>query len=981
MTDADRLQQVESLFHDALARPSGERAIFLAAVCGADAALLSHVRALLAAHERSGDFIDLPIAGLAAERLMPEPAVSLAGRQLGAYRVLGLLGRGGMGEVYLAEDTRLGRRVAIKFLPAEFVNNTDRLRRFEREARAASSLNHPNIVTVHDVGLVDDGRFIVSEYIEGRTLREHLAAGKMSVEEALRTALQIAAALSAAHTAGIIHRDIKPENVMLRRDGLVKVLDFGLAKLTEVGDLRSAETSTNPGQVMGTVSYMSPEQARGLDVDARADIWSLGVVLYEMSVGQPPFSGRTIAEVFAALLDQAPPPLRVSLPAAPDDLQEIISRALEKDCEARYQSVSDFAADLERLRHNIESGAEIHTPPPSPQLPSRHNQPDGAPPESRAGQRARRASRTAWFRHGGLLPAVLALLAGLGWGVFKVGGSLLARGPVATPVTMAFSSAPGSKNFACFSPDGSQLAYTWDGALPERKGKFDIYIKVIGAGEPLRLTTAPEDDVQPAWSPDGRYIAFLRDYIGSRSNYGVFLVPALGGAERKLTDAYSGPSWSPDGKMLAICSPGVASHPSGVALYSIETGEQRRLTTATPDFTDLNPTFSPDGRSIAFVRRFGLHFHDLYVIPTAGGTPKRITFDKHAIDGLTWTADSREIVYSANRTDGRNLWRVPVSGGTAQRIFVTGQNPSFPTISRQGSRLAYLDCYFDFNIYQLEGLGFAGRDVPGRFGAPKIILLSSREDSSPQFSPDGAKIVFVSQRGGNEEIWVSDGEGKNPVQLTSLSSLTGTPRWSPDGLRIAFDSLSRGSADIYLISAEGGAVRQVTTEPSAESVPSWSRDGRWLYFNSDRSGKREIWKMPVGGGPAIQLTHGGGFEGFESPDGKLFYFSKGHHVYGIWSIPIEGGEAELVPELKQVGYWRSWGVVNEGIYFLTKEETPRQTVKFFSFATRQITPLATVEKEPVRWLPSLTLSPDGRRLLYAQQDHEVYDILLMENFR
>ncbi len=504
---------------------------------------------------------------------------------------------------------------------------------------------------------------------------------------------------------------------------------------------------------------------------------------------------------------------------------------------------------------------------------------------------------------------------------------------------------------------------------------------MIGVGEPLRRTTAPEEDLYPAWAPDGKYIAFLRFYGGElQGRHELYLIPALSGKERKLADAaYSGISWAPDSKTLAFSSASTTEEPSGVYLLSVETGERRKLTTASvsPLSYDVFPTFSPDGKNVAFLRYYSSSSLDIYVVPATGGTPKQLTFDKSDIRGLTWTADSRELVYTVNR----ELRRIPAAGGASERIPISGQNPSYPSISRQGNRLAYVNEYNDSNIYLYEGLGFAGKSAPGKFGEATLILPSNLEDTSPQFSPDGRWIVFVSFRNDGEDLWISDSDGKNPAQLTNLKSPTGTPRWSPDGRWIVFDSRSRGSADIYVISPDGGQPRAITTESSAETKPSWSSDGKWIYFNSNRSGKDQIWKIPAAGGAAQQVTKSGAFEGFEAPDGQTFYFSKGRRVYGIWSMPVAGGEEKPVPELGQAGYWRSWGVLKEGIYYITKEETKQQTIRFFSFATRRTSPLLAVDKEPLIWNPGLSLSADGRLLLYAQLDYVVDDILLLENFR
>ena len=360
-----RLQQIEELFHSALALEAGRRADFLARVCDGDEALREEVESLLKSHSLAESFIEHPAADVAAELLAAGRVRLEAGRLVGHYKIGRLLGEGGMGEVYLAEDVRLGRPVALKLLPAPFIAEAERVRRFENEARAASALNHPNIVTIHEIGQTDSLHFIATEFVDGETLRAHTAGARMTTGQALDVALQVASALQAAHEAGIVHRDVKPENIMLRRDRIVKVLDFGLAKLASpraAAEADEAQTQsairTNPGVIMGTVAYMSPEQARGLDVDERTDIWSLGVVLYEMVTGRQPFDGATPTDVIISVAGREPEPLAGYAPDVPARLEEIVRKSLAKDREERYQTAEEMLGDLKSLRHGLEIEAE-----------------------------------------------------------------------------------------------------------------------------------------------------------------------------------------------------------------------------------------------------------------------------------------------------------------------------------------------------------------------------------------------------------------------------------------------------------------------------------------------------------------------------------------------------------------------------------------------------------------------------------------------
>lgn len=364
----ERWQTIKELFHSALEREPASRASFLEEACGGDEPLRHEVESLIAAHEQPAGIIDESIFGLAADLLAVEQPVVVKGHRIGPYKIIHQIGRGGMGEVYLAQDSRLGRRIAIKLLPTRFTSDTDRVRRFRREARAASALNHPNILTIHEIDELDGIHFIATEFVEGHTLRALIQSSAIKPGMILDVAVQVASALAAAHQAGIVHRDIKPENVMLRHDGYVKVLDFGLAKLAErqvTKDDSGASfisMTTSPGIVLGTLSYMSPEQARGLPVDARTDIFSLGVMLYEMITGTVPFAAPTTGDALVALLEREPPPLAERAPDAPAEFQRILSKALAKEREDRYQTANEMLAELKALKQELELSVKLRRP-------------------------------------------------------------------------------------------------------------------------------------------------------------------------------------------------------------------------------------------------------------------------------------------------------------------------------------------------------------------------------------------------------------------------------------------------------------------------------------------------------------------------------------------------------------------------------------------------------------------------------------------
>lgn len=733
---------------------------------------------------------------------------------------------------------------------------------------------------------------------------------------------------------------------------------------------------------MGTAYYMSPEQARGLRVDARTDIFSLGVVLYEMIAGQAPFDGVNAIEVMGAILNREPEPLPPRL--VPRELERIVAKALRKDRDERYQTSKDLLIDLKALKHELEFQAEFER--------KTHSGASGAAKSEQASADTMRIEaadthQTALYSTGApvkrrkpalaVILAVMVAVAGLGFGLYQ----FIARNQTSTrsvPRIVPFTSFPGVEFRVSFSPDGNQLAFDWNG---EKEDNYDIYAKLVDSSALLRLTTNPARDHSPAWAPDGRNIAFLRSLqlpsMGGVMD--VYLVSALGGAERKLAEGIrvgepQSLSWSPDGKFLALSDKSSADGPDSIVLLEVATGGKRRLTDPSTQISgDSTPAFSPDGRSLAFVRWVTSGVSDLYLAPAAGGEPKRTTFDGVTIRGLAWTPDGEEIVFASERRGVSSLWRISARGGEPELVEAIGSSVQYPVVSPRGDRLAFTELINDTNIYRADLAAPASRRPAG-----VKFLASTLEDDSPQYSPDGKSIAFGSTRSGSTEIWLCDSEGQQLRQLTAFGGpLTGTPRWSPDSRQIVFDSRSQGNADIYVISVEGGAPRRLTTEPSEDVVPGWSRDGRWIYFCSNRSGRREIYKLPVEGGQAAQVTAQGGFECFESLDGKFLYYTKRSYDSTLWRRAAAGGEETLAFNSDRLVYTRNWAVVDQGVYFASSESV----IEFFNHAAGKAAPVATVEKRLTRGVPGLAVSPDRRWMLYAQIEQQGSDIMLMENFR
>ena len=881
----------------------------------------------------------------------------MVGKVLAQYQITEKLGEGGMGVVWKARDTRLDRFVALKTLSAEKLADPERKRRFVQEAKTASALNHPNIVHIYDIADADGVQFIAMEYVAGKTLDQWIGRKGLRLNEALKYAIQIADALAKAHSAGIIHRDLKPSNVMVTENGLVKVLDFGLAKLAETSTGELGETATvrapegpntEEGTIVGTIAYMSPEQAEGKKVDARSDIFSFGSVLYEMVTGRRAFQGDSKLSTLSAILKDDPKPVSGIMPDVPRDLEKIISHCLRKDPERRFQHMADVKTLLDELKEESESGKLSGIT---------------------AGATTKRKSRLAWA-----LAGTAVLVAAVGVGLW-----FLRPAPHAVPRTVPLTSYPGRQVTPAFSPDGKQVAFAWNG---EKEDNLDIYVKLVDAGAPLRLTSNPAAEYLPAWSPDARYIAFCRrlsDHVE------IWMVPALGGAERKLGESadadFDGLSWSPDGKFLALVDRSAAQSSYGIFLLSVETGDKQRVTSPPSGYDqDAGPRFSPDGKTLAFARFHSSLSGDVYLLPVAAGgrpagEPRRLTFEERLVRGLDWTADGRRIVYSSGSLGSTSLWTVPASGGTPEPLAIAGQNAVLPSIARVGNRLVYQRYVWDSNIWRIPGPNSSDRK-----SAPSRFIASTQVDEEPQFSPDGKKIAFTSARSGSYEIWVCDREGRNPVQLTSSSGpQLGSPRWSPDSRWIAFDSPTGGNSDIYVISADGGLARRLTSGPSNNVRPSWSKDGRWIYFGSNRSGVSQIWKEPAAGGTAVQVTKSGGEQAFESADGKFVYWAK-LGVTGIWRVPVEGGEESQVLDVATENLWM---LADQGICFFDLRNPAEPALKFYSFAARKATLLRQLSKNTRvdEISTALSVSPDDRWILYTQLDQTGSNLVLVEDYQ
>lgn len=882
----------------------------------------------------------------------------MIGRSIAHYHVLETLGQGGMGFVYKARDTQLGRLVAIKVLTPDKLTNDERKLRFIQEAKAASALNHPNIVTIYAIGNEGGVDFIAMEYVAGRSLDRVIPNDGLKLAVLLKYGIQIADALAKAHAAGIVHRDLKPGNIMVTDEGQVKLVDFGLAKLSDLHDTsdadltRPANPETEDGRILGTVCYMSPEQAEARKTDARSDIFSFGAVLYEMATGHRAFIGRSRISTLAAILQGAPTPATELNKRVPRDLARIIERCLRKDPAWRYQSAADLKISLCDLQSETESGAGEMLPPSS------------APPPG----------RPIWWA------AVFAVGLALGiastWLAFRSQFQTTVFGPV-KPLT-TFS---GAESEPALSLDGKQIAFAWNGP---KKDNYDIYVRLVEGGAPLRLTTDPAPDHAPAWSRDGQQLAFVRADA-------IYLIPALGGVERKLVQFPRGSlfpnpsaptsiSWSPDGRFLAFNS-AVDGAPS-IWVVSTDSGEYHSVSKPPKgSYMELSPVFSPDGRTLAYIRARDSYsraviLQDMNIDGTTRGSEREITAYDRRIEHLTWQPGGRSLIVAARSMGERaGLFRLQRDGGAMKALGIDNGMLVWPSQSFTGNRLAYQKRLVDTNIYRMDGPGPDGGPRPYEQCHVTAVVDSTARDNSPMLSPDGRHVAFISDRLGDFEIHVADADGARPVALTNMGPMAmGSPRWSPDSLTIAFDRYENGHSVIYTISAGGGKPHQITNAAFRDIRPSFSRNGKWIYFSSNRSGRIEVWKVPASGGTPQQLTQNSGSEPFESPDGKLVYYTNSQ---GLWALPVAGGDPNLVlgePVFllyALAGQSIYYGVRSPPSLWVLRTDTGRK-FEYVRFPKDGI----GIDGGTV-----FSVSADERTILFSQTDRQEDDLMLVENFR
>jgi Tol biopolymer transport system component/serine/threonine protein kinase len=870
------------------------------------------------------------------------------GTRLGAYEILSLLGSGGMGEVYKARDTRLKREVALKVLPEREAVDPQHRARFEREAQTIAALSHPNIVTIYSVEEADGIPFLTMELVGGRPLVEIIPKDGVPLERLLTIAIPLADALYAAHARGVTHRDLKPANIMVSGDGRAKILDFGLAQLREPTSAPLGQTAcltadhvTREGRIVGTAAYMSPEQAGGKPLDQRTDIFSLGVILYEMATGARPFQGDTTIAVISSIVKDTPSPVTELNPALPRELGRIIHRALIKDPEYRYQTARDLGNDLKDVKSDLDSGTLSASGVNHDVLPRR--------PRRR------------------LLVGVGAVVAGS----LALGGAwrVLTRDPVPSPAAIAggrltqLFSSEGNMDSPALSIDGKMIAYA-----AGESGRKDLFVSRVAGGERIRLTDdSALNNGYPSFSPDGDRIAFSRhrsDKIFSE----ICVIPAFGGIATPVIADGLAPVWSHDGTRLAF--------------IHARDGERQALAVATADGTDVRsrlladaahpyfsrPAWSPDGALVVIAHSVGGEAQEVWwLVPAAGGEPRRMWQDLPGVFSRNpvFALDGRGIIHTSNRGGATNLWLMPMDGKDPVRL-TSGSGPDeSPTVSRTGA-IAFLNSRWrgTLVLHQLDT------------GVTRTIATHHSFLWAPSFSPDGRDIAFArTEADGSWHIWTMSLDGGTPRQITSSRRPEIYPRYTPDGSAILFSTWGLEPRRIWRVPRDGGrAVALTPVRGEHDEYADMSPDGRWLAFARTEEGKTHVYIAPAAGGEARRVTESSSTTPRWSPDGQWIAFgSDRFFLGGIWLIRADGTDQR---RLTQTGGWPVWWPDGKQIgYQIVTSEGIEQIM-----AVR-------LDGRPPRVLDTLRfndfnnpfdVSPDGSRLVTTNGQHLADEIWLLE---
>jgi serine/threonine protein kinase/Tol biopolymer transport system component len=880
-----------------------------------------------------------------------------AGQTINHYKITSFLGAGGMGEVYCAVDTRLGRDVAIKLLPSSGPMDPDRLRRFEQEARAAGKLNHPNVLTIYDIGTQDDSPYIVSELLRGETLRELLSRAPLPPRLVIDYAVQIARGLAAAHEAGIVHRDLKPENLFVTKDGRIKILDFGLAKLkpgpVDINpDVSTRLMGTAPGVVMGTVGYMSPEQVRAQEVDHRSDIFAFGAILYEMLNGRRAFEGDSAVEVLNAILKEEPPefsePKREVAPA----LSRVVRHCLKKSREERFQSVADVAFYLEALpaAADVQTSAEISTAP--------------------------RPRRRRWLSLIAVAAAAsaIALAAAIMIWKFRPAGQNW-ENPLAYAHIERITDFPGTETDPAISPDGKFIVF-----LSDREGTVDAWVNQVGSGAFVNLTKgrfpelAHEEVRTIGFSGDAAHVwlRISQKDITGRDTHDLWLTPTVGGAPRRFIERAVHAAWSPDGQKIAYHEFGPGD-PTFVV--DRDGSNPKQIFIDKPGCHCHHHIWSLDGRYIYFVRGFPPNELDIWRIPAAGGEPERMTHHNSKV-GYPAFLDSRTLIYSATAEDGSGFWlyamdveqKIPhrVTFGVDQYMSVSAAVGPDGHATRLVASVA--DPIGELWTFPISNQVMEEADV-------RRFPLAVTRAVAPRFGLH--YVVFLSSKGGTQSLWkTQDGE---TVELwrSSEGGVMAAAAVSPDGQRICFSVRRQGRNWLYVINADGTNARQLAPSLDVRDAPSWSPDGKSIAVAADEGDGSRLYKVSVDGQAPVRLVDGLSRLPAWSPDGKFILYSESLQGagYAVKAVTPESKPHPL-PELWVLRGGDRYRFMSGGKQVVALlGDYLHQNFWMVDLETGQRRQLSNLK--PGYSIGSFDVSPDGKQILFDRV-RQNSDIVLID---
>ncbi len=877
-----------------------------------------------------------------------------SGSRLGPYEVIAPLGAGGMGEVYRARDTRLGREVAIKVLPAALSSDPERLKRFEREARSASSLNHPNIVTIYDIGSSDSISYIAMELVDGEPLRAMLLEGAFTVRRLLQIGTQVAEGLAKAHAAGIVHRDLKPENVMVTDNGLVKILDFGLAKLTQpegsgAGATRAPTVSggTEEGVILGTVGYMSPEQAVGGSIDYRSDQFSFGSILYEMATGKRAFQRGSAPQTLTAIIQDEPEVisgLNVKIPAP---VRWIVERCLAKEPRSRYTSTDDLAKELATVRDRlseatsaVEIQGELHTP----------------------------VRRQRWWIPAAIAGATLVVLCIAAWGLRR--SDIFWQNPLAGARFTRFTNWEGSEADAAISPDGKFVAF-----LSDRDGPYDAWVAQVSSGEFLNLSKGQFPDLffdqvhSVGFDGDGSHV-WLRLTVKAARRSSVLLGSTMGGTFRPfLTEAVQ-VVWSADRSQILYHS---AAPGDPIFIADRNGGNPRQVFINRPGVHSHFLTWSPDGRYVYFVRGIPSPYDmDIWRVPSSGGAAERLTHHRSRVACPTFL-DERTLIYSATREDGAGLGLFAMDIERRIPHTATSGLEEFVSVAASGDG-RHLVATVANPVQNFWTAPISSRVVDdsgvSRFRVPAV------RSAHPRFGPD--YLVYLSARGGADGVWKLKEGAESELWRGSEGAVEVAPAVSPDGSQICFAARGGGRSHLYLMAADGTGVHRLAESLDVGDAPSWSPDGKWIAVVAhDGTNEVPLFKVPLDGGTPVRLVGGVNYNPVWSLDGRFIVYSESgggpsHQLRGV----TPDKQPFPLPEVRVRYAGDRYRFLPDGkALVIMQGDLHHQNFWLLDLATgaqRQLTNLSAGLQ-----IRSFDVSPDGKQILFDRY-RENSDIVLID---